>query len=530
MNANHARDQIHKTLQSNKDHQYALKVHTERLEAELQSVEKLLVVFQSISELPDDDVDVDAGGSIVVPDSVRASTPIPLEVSGESPFQADSERRHRYLRCVAVHPMRSSELDSLTEAVRAENYRLHALEMQQKGQHPFGAPPEHYENTRGINWERVALKVSAGASTAFQRTARECEIKWLGSHHPRFNHSAWTQTEISRVREIVDGSKDGEVDWNDVAAKLGTNRTPVDCMRHAIIRKAHTWTPESDQRLLDAIEIYGTNNWSQVARAVSEDATANQCQSRYMRVLEPSISRNPWTKEEDALLREAVEVYGNSWMDVAQFIPGRNSEQCRDRWQDRLAPTISKGRWGEEEDRALLAAVAKVGESKWKEISRVLGNGRTDNMCRSRYNVLMKRKPKEAVTVTSASASATPAPTEQPTAAGESAAYTTELTFTPPYHPVQAAPVADVPPNAEPSTTVNQLSKPRPRPRCKQTTAATSPAATSQGDTTPPPTNESQGQPSPKRRKTQPRKEASEDRKSEEIGAGQEARPTSGAD
>ena len=37
------RDELNKVAQANKDHQYALKVYTERLEAELESVEKLLV-------------------------------------------------------------------------------------------------------------------------------------------------------------------------------------------------------------------------------------------------------------------------------------------------------------------------------------------------------------------------------------------------------------------------------------------------------------------------------------------------------
>ena len=41
-----------------------------------------------------------------------------------------------------------------------------------------------------------------------------------------------------------------------------TGRTPVDCMRHAVVRKAHSWTPEADRRLLEAVGIYGTDNWS----------------------------------------------------------------------------------------------------------------------------------------------------------------------------------------------------------------------------------------------------------------------------
>jgi hypothetical protein len=42
---------------------------------------------------------------------------------------------------------------------------------------------------------------------------------------------------------------------------LKNTRTPLDCMRHGIHRSQHAWTPESDDALLNAISIYGTDNW-----------------------------------------------------------------------------------------------------------------------------------------------------------------------------------------------------------------------------------------------------------------------------
>lgn len=87
-------------------------------------------------------------------------------------------------------------------------------------------------------------------------------------------------------------------------------------------------------------------------------------------------------EDEDAQLRRAVEVYGHQWSEVCNFVRGRTSEQCRDRWQDFLNPTVSRSRWTESEDQALLSAIEQVGEGRWKEISRVLDNGRTDNMVR----------------------------------------------------------------------------------------------------------------------------------------------------
>ena len=112
---------------------------------------------------------------------------------------------------------------------------------------------------------------------------------------------------------------------------------------------------------------------------VSDDATPSQCQNRYLRSLEPSLSRGAWTEEQDVQLRRAVNVFGNSWSEVCIFVTGRNSEQCRDRW-DFLNPTVPRTKWTDEEDEALLGVVEQVGEGRWKDISRVLNNGRTDSM------------------------------------------------------------------------------------------------------------------------------------------------------
>lgn len=33
-------------------------------------------------------------------------------------------------------------------------------------------------------------------------------------------------------------------------------------MRHAIPRRTHSWTPDADKRLLEAVNIYGTDSWA----------------------------------------------------------------------------------------------------------------------------------------------------------------------------------------------------------------------------------------------------------------------------
>lgn len=113
-----------------------------------------------------------------------------------------------------------------------------------------------------------------------------------------------------------------------------------------------------------------------MARYISPYATTSQCQTRYVRSVDPSIKRGPWTPEEDTRLRKAVEAFNNSWVDVASMLPGRTNEQCRERWAEIGVNEGGKGPWSTEEDQRLLDAVKELG-NKWKMVSGRVGGGRT---------------------------------------------------------------------------------------------------------------------------------------------------------
>ncbi|KAG2077697.1 hypothetical protein BDR04DRAFT_563928 [Suillus decipiens] len=378
---------VKEAVQANKDHQHALKVYTERLEAELQTVDKLL---ETADANLDGEPDIDVGGSILIPGSVKASGLLaPSELlSEDSPFYEEAAQRSRYISLTEVHPMTKKDLETLREAVRTENYRMHALDAQRN----LSNQPSNYLelNKEGLDWDRIAEKVSS--SSMYPRTPRECEIRWLGDQHPCFNRDPWTQDEVTKLKRLAAEYGNEQVDWEAVVDKLGTHRTPLDCMIHGTTRKNHLWTPDSDERLLKAVATFGHDNWCVVARKVSEDATPSQCQNRYQRTLDPTLRHKTWSNEEDSRLRLAVQAHGTSWVNVASAIPGRHNDQCRDRWNDILDPALTKGRWTEEEDRDLLALVQQLGTSSWKEISNRLDSSRTDSMCRNRYNNLQRPK------------------------------------------------------------------------------------------------------------------------------------------
>ena len=118
-----------------------------------------------------------------------------------------------------------------------------------------------------------------------------------------------------------------------------------------------------------------------VARFVSEDVTAPQCQSRYSR-LDPALKRGKWSQEEDSQLELAFKAYGNSWVEVAACIPGRTNGQCREHWSELSS---SRSQWTEEEEKSLIDAVSTMGNS-WTKIAEQLGHGRTGQQVRLLQN------------------------------------------------------------------------------------------------------------------------------------------------
>lgn len=98
-----------------------------------------------------------------------------------------------------------------------------------------------------------------------------------------------------------------------------------------------------------------------------------------------------FTEEEDKKLRRIIRQYGTrNWLKVSSLMKTRNPRQCRERWNNYLNPDLTNDPWTPEEDRLLEEKYAELGQS-WNAISKFFV-GRSDNSLRNRYMKLSRAR------------------------------------------------------------------------------------------------------------------------------------------
>ena len=153
---------------------------------------------------------------------------------------------------------------------------------------------------------------------------------------------------------------------------------------------AAVWTPEEDALLTNLVKDQQHVRWTEVAKNFP-GKTAPQVSGRWIKALKPDLVKGSWTREEDETIFKFIEENGcKNWSKLAAKLPGRIGKQCRERWVNHLNPEISRQEWTQEEDDLLVKLHGEYGNA-WAKIAKHF-EGRTDNCVKNRWNSTLKRR------------------------------------------------------------------------------------------------------------------------------------------
>ncbi|KAG6743213.1 hypothetical protein POTOM_054161 [Populus tomentosa] len=127
----------------------------------------------------------------------------------------------------------------------------------------------------------------------------------------------------------------------------------IDYMRGAMVSSSGTrkgaWTREEDILLRDCVEKYGERRWHQVSPRAGLNRCGKSCRLRWLNYLKPGIKRGRYSEDEEDLIIKLhrgilfFNVLLHRWSLIAGRLPGRTANDVKNYWNTNLRKKVVSG-------------------------------------------------------------------------------------------------------------------------------------------------------------------------------------------
>ncbi|KAJ6421321.1 hypothetical protein OIU84_028655 [Salix udensis] len=100
------------------------------------------------------------------------------------------------------------------------------------------------------------------------------------------------------------------------------------------------WTEEEDTLLRNCVEKYGEGRWCQIPLKAGLNRCRKSCRMRWLNYLKPNIKRGQFSSGEVDLIMRLHKLLGNRWSLIAGRLPGRTANDIKNYWNTNLSKKV----------------------------------------------------------------------------------------------------------------------------------------------------------------------------------------------